>query len=119
MVADDVRTSIALFRYRVIAPLLDPSLEEAERRRIRQEILAREHPCPGLGGARRVSGRTLRRWLAAYRKGGFEALKPRPRSDAQNPRAIPPQIPCGSRSRCLSARSGRSSNSWCRTPRFR
>jgi len=92
MVADDARTSIALFRYRVIAPLLDPSLDEAERRRIRQEILAREHPCPEPGGTRRVSGRTLRRWLAAYRKGGFEGLKPKPRSDAQNPRAIPPEI---------------------------
>ena len=36
----------------------------------------------------RVAESTLRDWLRAYRAGGFEALKPQPRSDRGQPRAV-------------------------------
>ena len=45
----------ALKRHEMIAPLLIPELDAAEKRRIRHEILERED----------ISERTLRRYLAA------------------------------------------------------
>lgn len=87
---EDRATEEALFRYGVISPLLEPGLDRAEKSRRRREILDRLHVSPT--GHRRVSDRTLRRWLKAYREGGFEALKPRPRRDRSRPRAINPEV---------------------------
>ena len=50
----------ALWRYDLIAPLLEPGLEAAEKRRRRQEILARGE----------IAERTLRKWLEHYHRGG-------------------------------------------------
>jgi transposase InsO family protein len=87
---EDRATEEALFRYGVISPLLEPGLDRAEKSRRRREILDRLHASPG--GHRRVSGRTLRRWQKAYREGGFEALKPKPRCDRSRPRALSPEV---------------------------
>jgi transposase InsO family protein len=87
----DRATEEALFRYGVISPLLEPNLDRAEKSRRRREILDRLHALPG-GGHRRVSGRTLRRWVKAYREGGFEGLKPKPRRDRARPRALSPEV---------------------------
>lgn len=73
---------VALKRYALIAPLLEPGLEEAEASRRRAEILE----------TRTISERTLRRRLAAYRERGFDGLCPQRRADAGNPRAIPPEL---------------------------
>ena len=56
----------ALDRYTMIAPLLDESLDPARRSQMRQEISER----------RQVSQRTLYRYEAAYKAGGFSGLKP-------------------------------------------
>jgi transposase InsO family protein len=40
---------------------------------------------------RQVSVATLRRWEERYRTGGFEALKPQPRADRGQPRAVSPE----------------------------
>ena len=72
----------ALKRYVLIAPLLEPGLEEAEASRRRAEILE----------TRAVSERTLRRHLAAYREKGFDGLCPRKRADAGKPRIVPPKV---------------------------
>ena len=68
-----------LRRYRIIAPLLDESLAECEKRGIRRLVCAREG----------ISGRTLRRYVAAFEKGGFEALVPEERKDKGSSKAIP------------------------------
>jgi transposase InsO family protein len=68
-----------LRRYRIIAPLLDASLAECEKCDIRRLICAREE----------LSGRTLRRYVAAFKKGGFDALLPHERKDQGASRAIP------------------------------
>jgi transposase InsO family protein len=72
----------ALSRYEIIAPLLTPELEKSEKRRIRHKILEK-------GG---ISARTLRRYLAAYRKGGYEGLEPKNRSDTGSLKRIPQEI---------------------------
>jgi putative transposase len=72
----------ALRKHEIISPMLQPGLNDAEKRRIRQEILQREG----------ISERTLRRYLAAYRENGYEGLLPRRRSDAGQKRAIPQEV---------------------------
>ncbi len=64
---------MALFKYQVILPLLDGALTLVDEKRIKWEILEREWEFPD-GGEGKVSGRTLRSWLAKYRKHGFVGL---------------------------------------------
>lgn len=71
-----------LRKYEIIAPLLMPGLEAAEKRRLRREILEREG----------ISERTLRRHLAAYRQHGYSGLKTQSRSDAGQSTAIPENV---------------------------
>lgn len=72
----------ALKRHELIAPLLVPGLDEAEKRRIRREILDREQ----------ISERTLRRYIASYRDKSYEGLLPKTRYDAGGIRAIPQDV---------------------------
>jgi len=89
---DDHATRTALFRYGVIAPLLAPDLEPEEKRLIREGILAQTHVFPGEAKARKASARTIRRWLRAYRQGGFSGLKPKQRRDRGRPKSIGPEV---------------------------
>jgi len=72
----------ALERHAVISPLLMPNMDESEKRRIRREILEREN----------ISERTLRRYIAAYRKTGFAGLMPKVRNDIGKGKAISEEI---------------------------
>lgn len=67
-----------LRRYRIIAPLLEEGLAECEKRHIRRLIRSREG----------LSGRTLRRYVAAFKQGGFDTLLPRERKDKGSCKAI-------------------------------
>jgi transposase InsO family protein len=71
----------ALRRYRIIVPLLEEGLAECEKRQMRRLIRSQEG----------LSGRTLRRYVAAFKRGGFDALLPRERKDKGSCKAIPPQ----------------------------
>ena len=78
---------VALFRYGVIADVLhlDPKKRELSGRlRAKSE---QEYAIPG-SFRRRIAAETMRGWLKAYRRGGFEALMPQPRSDRGRARAI-------------------------------
>ena len=56
----------ALKRYGMIAPLLDPELDEGKRRQMREEAAERNG----------ISQRTLYRYEKGYREEGFEGLRP-------------------------------------------
>ena len=71
----------ALHRYRIIAPLLDEGLSESEKRNIRWLICSQES----------ISRRTLRRYVAAFKQRGFDALLPRERKDKGSCKAISPE----------------------------
>ena len=71
----------ALFRYSLIAEAADPSLSHAERGALVRALAGREHVGPA-GRAQRVGRSTLDDWIRAWRAGGFEALKDRPRAVA-------------------------------------
>lgn len=84
---DDHARAEALFRYGVIAPLLDE--REDRSLRARMAVLASErhpHPCRG---EIRITTRTLWTWLGRFRRGGLDALRPRHRKDHGSLRAVP------------------------------
>jgi putative transposase len=78
----DPRREEALSRYRIIAPLLEEGLAESEKRNIRWLIREQES----------ISSRTLRRYVAAFKQGNFEALLPKERKDKGMCKAIPPEV---------------------------
>ena len=88
---DKHREKVALFRYGLIADLIH--LPPGERGLYAKlgEKASREHEIPGTL-RRRVAAETMRGWLSDWRKGGFDALLPKTRSDAGQARAIPPAI---------------------------
>jgi putative transposase len=66
---------VALFRYQLICPALDPGLSTKARGRIVRAIAAGQHAGP-FGGQHRYSRDSLDRWIRRYRAGGFDALMP-------------------------------------------
>jgi putative transposase len=68
-----------LRRYQIIVPLLEKSLAECEKRQIRWLVCDREG----------LSRRTLRRWVAAFKRQGFDGLLPKERKDKGTCKAIP------------------------------
>jgi len=68
-----------LRRYRIIVPLLDESLAECEKREVRRLICTQED----------ISARTLRRYVAAYNRQGFDGLVARERKDRGICKSIP------------------------------
>jgi putative transposase len=74
----DRATEVALFRYALIREAADPALTTRQRGRLVREVASRLHLHPD--GAEVTVGRsTLDEWIRAWRAGGFEALKPKPR----------------------------------------
>jgi putative transposase len=82
------RIEVALFRYTLALPLIqhDPK-RDGSKKALRNNIAAMEYDIPH-SRRRKVSVFTLRRWEKAFLKGGFEALKPKPRSDKGSCRAL-------------------------------
>jgi putative transposase len=77
-VDDSDRRELGLFRYALIREAADAGLSKAERGRLVRALAEREHAAPD-GRLVRVGRTTLDRWIRDYRRGGFEALVPRPR----------------------------------------
>lgn len=73
---------IAAARYALIAPIVSRQtpLAPGELKTWLREAASRHYDLPGSRG--HVSERTLERYLEAYRKGGWDALKPKKRSTA-------------------------------------
>lgn len=88
---EKLREQIALFRYGVIADLVHRPPGERGLLCLLREKVALEYQIPG-SRRHHVAEETMRDWLQAYRRGGFEALYPRPRSDQGHSRAIPQSL---------------------------
>jgi len=81
----EIREKIALKRYQLISPVLaEPARAQNEYFRKQAEI---EHDFPRYG-LRKVRVSTMKAWLRKYRKGGFDALKPKNRSDGGRPKRL-------------------------------
>jgi len=73
------KQEIAEQRFELIAPLLEPDIEQAERRARREKILERQRL---LG--KPISERTLRRYVQLYREKGLKGLEPKGRDGLRN-----------------------------------
>jgi putative transposase len=67
---------IALWRWTLVEPAMDPALTPRERGAAVRDLASREHEGPDGKTRVSVSRRTLDRWVVARREGGFEALVP-------------------------------------------
>lgn len=88
---DDDRTREALFRHAVLGEVLSRDLRRGELGRMLADLSAKlfeDHR----GRQRRIAPKTLEDWLYRYRHGGFEALKPVPRSDLGTSRVLTPEL---------------------------
>ena len=81
---NEEREAVALFRYGLIAPILN---RHCDRKEYLQEICAQKHNVPYYG-LREFSPNTLERWLSEYRKRGFDELKPKARKDKGHTRVL-------------------------------
>ncbi len=88
---DDDRTQEALFRYAVLGDLLTRKLRRGELCSSLAQLSRQSFEDPR-GRPRRVAPKTLEEWFYKYRRGGFEALKPAPRSDVGSSRVLTPEI---------------------------
>jgi putative transposase len=72
------RHTIALWRWALTEPAMDPALTSRQRGQVVRDLASREHAGPD-GRPVSVSRRTIDRWVVARREGGFGALVPSPR----------------------------------------
>lgn len=79
---------VALKKFMLIAPLLEPGLDKAELRYRRRNIIE-NYPRFHNGT---ISEPTIRRYLKSYREAGFEGLYPKRRSDKGRPRVLTEDI---------------------------
>ena len=73
--------TIALWRWSLIEPAMDAGLSSRQRGAVVRELAGREHAGP-FGGTVSVSRKSIDRWIAARRAGGFDALVPAPRQSS-------------------------------------
>jgi putative transposase len=86
---EEIREKIALKRFQIISPVLaEPQRAQNEYFRQQAEL---EHDLPRYG-RKKIRVSTLKSWLRKYRQGGFDALKPKSRSDGGRPRRLNEQI---------------------------
>jgi len=88
---EEQKTQVALWRLGVLGPLVSAHLERGDRRMLFQEAASRTYE-DHEGCRITLSSRTVEAWYYRWVKGGFEALKPRDRSDLGMCRSIPNEI---------------------------
>lgn len=79
------REAIALFRYGLIAPVLNGQV--SSQKEYLEEVAGKKHQVPYYG-TREFTPKTLSCWILAYRREGFEGLKPKRRSDRGRSRKL-------------------------------
>jgi transposase InsO family protein len=78
---------IALFRYSLIAPLVNDTYTEPSKEEYYRKIAAKEYKLPS-GKLAKFSAGTIKFWFKLYTKGSYEALVPKTRSDLGHPRSL-------------------------------
>jgi len=81
----------ALFRFNVISQVLALVLAGWVRLHAAAEVSSRSHFTVD-GVLRRVSARTIMRWIVAYESGGISALEPAPRRRTQTSMVLPSKL---------------------------
>ncbi len=84
---ENLRQSIALFKYSLIAPLVTETFTQATAKEYLEEISAKRYDTPQ--GTKEYAPETIKEWLRLYRKFGIDGLYPKVRSDKGKPRNLP------------------------------
>jgi transposase InsO family protein len=80
--------AVALFRYGLIAEFLHrPPNQPGLYQRLREKA-CQDYQIPG-SLRQRVAAETLRHWIKDFKRGGIDALTPKPRNDIGRSRALP------------------------------
>jgi putative transposase len=82
---DKKRTDLALFKYALIAPVIQENV--SVQANYFREVSGKHYEVPHIGQKRFKAG-TLKLWLKQYRRYGFDALKPKTRKDKGDSRKI-------------------------------
>jgi putative transposase len=88
---DDDRTREALFRHAILGDLLSRNLRRGELYSSLADLSGKTFE-DYRGRPRKMAHKTLEEWFYKYRAGGFEALKPVPRSDQGRSRALTSEL---------------------------
>lgn len=83
---ENLKQSIALFKYSLIAPLVTETFTQATAKEYLEEISAKEYNTPQ--GTREYAPATIKEWLRLYRRFGIDGLYPKIRSDKGKPRNL-------------------------------
>ena len=86
---DKTKQELALFRFSLIAPLVNGTAGRPAKEYI-EEVCSRRYDVPGLG-VREFSPSTLRGWLSSYNKSGLDGLIKKTRDDDGKFRSISPE----------------------------
>lgn len=86
---DNDREKIALFRFGLISPIINGQV--TNQKEYLAKVAAKKHDVPYYGQKEYVP-KTISRWLRDYRRGGFNNLKPKRRSDKGKSRIITPEL---------------------------
>ncbi len=93
----EIQEQIALARYKLISPVLaEPGREQ---NRYFRSLANKEHLMPHYG-KRMYAVSTFKGWLRVYQNHGFDALKPKSRSDRGRPRRLNDQNMAAIQARC-------------------
>ncbi len=84
----DHAEAVALFRAEIIGGLTRRELHRGELQHELARLSKKRFRPPGSSTTRSFSRPTLERWYYDYKRGGLEALRPRPRSDRGRARAL-------------------------------
>jgi transposase InsO family protein len=85
------REEIALFRYGLIAGFFNKQFQPGEKAAFLKEKVSQSYIIPH-SDRDRISLATVKDWITRYSRGGFEALKPKGRSDQGHSRALSAHI---------------------------
>ena len=75
---EELRQRVAVFRYGVIAEIVQQPAGTLGLYAMMVEKAQHEYEIPG-SKRQRIATETIRGWVRDYRRGGFDALQPRPR----------------------------------------
>lgn len=78
---------IALFKFSLIAPIVNNTFVAASQMQYFRDVASKTHTLPD-GKNVKFSSSSIKKWLLLYRKGGFDLLIPKTRSDAGVPRVL-------------------------------
>lgn len=82
------KNAIALFKFAIIAPLVNNNYDYKSKEEFYRIAALKKYTLPN-GKETILTAGTIKRWFIEYKNNGFDALKPRTRTDAGLSRKIP------------------------------